>query len=265
MSNEQVDAFLKGESEPAPAEAPPPEPVVEAAPQPTPEPAPKPENDDDESIPAAQEGDPVVPRRALEDERHKRQSWVEKASRAEAERDMLAKQLEEFKKAAAAPPPVAPLAPIDLATDPEGYHRRNLEAHLNAQLNNSEMLVRDKLGDAVVDAAAAEFQEAAKADLSLYGKLYQQKHPYAWMIKEVERQRLQREVGDDPVKWRDAERERIRKEMEAERAEAAKPPVSPVAGLPPSLANVRSASPRNAPAFSGDQSLDDILSLRRKK
>lgn len=261
--SDQIEAFLKGT--PAPDE---PQPVEQAAPEPEAKPAETPApkvEDDDEPLPEAREGEPVVPRRALEDERHKRQDWKEKATRAEVERDMLAKQLEELKKAPPAPPPAAaPLEPIDPSVDPEGYHRRNMAAHLNAQLNNSELLIRDKLGDAAVDAAVAEFKEASQNDPTLFSKLYQQKHPYAWLMKEVDRMRLQREVGDDPEKWRAAEREKMRKELEAE-ITAKAPPVSPVAGMAPSLATVRSAAPRNAPAFSGPPSLDDILQQKRAR
>ena len=256
--SDQLEAFLKGNSEPASAvETPPAEPVVETPAQPPPEPAPKPEPDDEEPIPAAAEGDPVVPRRALEDERHKRQSWVEKASRAEAERDMLAKQLEELKKA---PPPQVreERPPIDPSKDPHA-------ALLNERLNISEMLARDKLGDEKVDLAVGEFEAASRADPTLVQRAFAQRSPYHWIVQEMERQRVQREMGDDPVKWQEGERARIRAEIEAERAKADEPKVSPVAGLPPSLASVRSASPRNAPAFTGDQSLDDILGQRAKR
>ena len=70
--------------------------------------------------------------------------------------------------------------------------------------------------------------------------------------------RLQREIGDDPAKWREAERQRLREEMAAE-AKPQAAPVSPVANLPPSLANVRSAAARGAPAFSGPPALSDIF------
>jgi hypothetical protein len=66
-----------------------------------------------------------------------------------------------------------------------------------------------------------------------------------------------RDLGDDPAAYR----ERIRAELAAEMANgtAPMPPVSPAAGLQPSLANVRSAAPRGAPAFSGPPSLGDIV------
>jgi hypothetical protein len=171
---------------------------------------------------------------------------------------MLAKQLEEIKKA---PPPQVqrePMAPIDPAQDPQGFVARIQSVMLNERLNTSELLLRKELGSDKVDAAIADFKQAADTDQTLYGKLYAQPDPYGWMAKEVERMRLQREIGDDPAKWREAERQRLREEMAAE-AKPQAAPVSPVANLPPSLANVRSAAARGAPAFSGPPALSDIF------
>ena len=107
----------------------------------------RPQPDDDPEPGEAEPGQPVVPRRAYETERQKRQNWVERASKAEAERDMLAKQLEEARKA---PPPVTTppqaLEPIDPARDPEGYTRRVRGVVLNERLNTSEMLALEKHG-----------------------------------------------------------------------------------------------------------------------
>lgn len=271
MSESQLDAFLgKDDSEPAPvADTPPP--TSDHPPESEPkesEPAPKVEDDEeDDGLPKAES----VPFKAYEAEKRGRRDWKEKATRAEVERDMLAKQLEELKKAPP-PPPTArePLPPIDPAQDPQGFVARIQSVMLNERLNTSELLLRKELGAEKVEAAIAEFKQAAEADPTLYGKLYQQNDPYGWMAREVERMRLQREVGDDPVKWREAERERIRQEIEAERSAQPTTPVSPVAGLPPSLATVRSAASRSAPTDTGDMSLDDLVkdiraaSVRRK-
>lgn len=264
MATEELDAFLKGDAEPAPApEAPPPAPETSPPPptEPPPPEAPKSEDDDGEP-PTPVDGEAVVPRRALEDERHKRQDWKVKATRFETEAAELRKQLEELKKPPPAAPPAArePLPPIDPSVDPQGYHARTQQVMLNERLNMSEMLMRSQIGDDKVDAAVAEFKTAAEADPTLYGKLYQQANPYGWMAKEVERMRLQREIGDDPAKWREAERARIREELAAEQPETPQPPArSAIANLPPSLASVRSAAPRSAPTYSGPPSLDDIL------
>ena len=82
--NPQLDAFLADnaaqEAPAAPAAPTPPEsPPAEAKPSATPTAPAKaketPEPDEDTEPPAPQLGEAVVPRRALEDERHKRQDW----------------------------------------------------------------------------------------------------------------------------------------------------------------------------------------------
>jgi hypothetical protein len=197
----------------------------------------------------------------LEDERHKRQNYVAQAAKFEAERDMLAKQLEELKRA---PLPQAQpqYQPIDPAQDPQGYHARIQGVLLNERLNMSELLLRKELGAEKVDAAIAEFRQHAEADPRLYGQLYQHPDPYGWMAGEVERLRLIRKVTTDPAGY-EAE---LRAKWEAEANEGsngqAPPRVSPAAKLPPSLANVRSALPRSSGAYTGPQSLDDILGQR---
>ena len=101
--NAQLDAFLFGAPEPEPQQAPPVESTPPAEPPKGPPEPPVVEPDDDGDPPEPSPGEPVVPRRALEDERHKRQNYVAQAAKFEAERDMLAKQLEELKKAPAPP------------------------------------------------------------------------------------------------------------------------------------------------------------------
>jgi len=264
--NTQLEAFLSGAPEPEPQQAPPaaPEPKAPEPPkEPPAAPTPKPDDDDAEP-PEATPGEPVVPRRALEDERHKRQNYVAQAAKFEAERDMLAKQLEELKKA---PPQAQPQAqpqyqPINPAEDPAGYHARLQGALLNERLNVSELLLRKELGAEKVDAAIAEFKQHAERDPRLYSQLYQQTDPYGWMAQEVDRLRLIREVTTDPAGYE----AKLRAKWEAEAADSGNgqqaPRVSPVANLPPSLANARSALPRSSAAFTGPQSLDDILGQR---
>jgi hypothetical protein len=65
--------------------------------------------------------------------------------------------------------------------------------------------------------------------------------------------RLHEEIGTDPAAYE----QKLRAKWEAERG--ADPLVSPVANLPPSLANARSSAPRGMNGFSGPPSIDDIL------
>ena len=266
----QLDAFLKGGN---PEEGnPPPEPE---APRPAPEATPDsggggakdkppvttkavptpPEPDDDPEPGEAEPGQPVVPRRAYETERQKRQNWVERASKAETERDILAKQLEEARKVpppAAAPPQA--LEPIDPARDPEGYTRRMRGVVLNERLNTSEMLALEKHGKEAIDAETEYFKKRTEADPRLWNELYAKPHPYQWMIDSNATARLHEEIGTDPAAYE----AKIRAKIEAERG-AGPPPVSPAAGLPPSLANARSAAPRGTNGYAGPMSMEDIL------
>jgi hypothetical protein len=270
-----LDAFLKGGNpEDGGGPAPPAERPPEAAPDgggsggkdkpPTarvtvPEPSPKatPEPDDDAEPGDPEPGQPIVPRTAYEKERARRQNWVERASRAEAERDALAKQLEDAKKGPPPPPP-QPLPPIDPATDPEGYTRRMRGVVLNERLNTSEMMAMDKHGKEKIDAETEYFKKRGEAEPRLWGELYSQPHPYQWMIDNNATARLHEEIGTDPAAYE----ARLRAKWEQEKG--ADPPVSPVAGMPPSLANARSSAPRGMNGFSGPPSLDDIFTRPKR-
>jgi hypothetical protein len=271
-SPSQLDAFLKGGN---PPEATPPTstdggkpPATPEAPKPTTEAAPAkdaapakpaatPDPDDDAEPGDPEPGQPIVPRTAYEKERQRRQNWVERASRAEAERDALAKQLEDAKKGPPPPPP-QPLPPIDPATDPEGYTRRMRGVVLNERLNTSEMMAMDKHGKEKIDAETEYFKKRGEAEPRLWGELYSQPHPYQWMIDNNATARLHEEIGTDPAAYE----ARLRAKWEQEKG--ADPPVSPVAGMPPSLANARSSAPRGMNGFSGPPSLDDIFTRPKR-
>ena len=264
MAENELDAFLGGGGEPAP----------EAPPAPAPEPQEQEQPDEDEgdaapeqdegedAAPAPKPGERTVPLAALE---KVRQDWKEKAVRAETERDELRRQLEEAKRVAQQPPQqYQQPPPLDPVQNPEAFVERVQQVVLNERLNASEMMLRREIGAEAVDAAIAEFKQAAQADPSLFPKLYQQSDPYAWMAKQVEVLRVQREIGDDPAAYR----ARLRAEIEAElaaRGDAPLPPqapVSPAARLPPSLANARSAAPRSNGAWSGPTPLSELFPTR---
>lgn len=291
MAREQLEAFLTGatpEAETATVvEDPPAEPTGETEAEVS---TAKPDGvqqreaaDDDREPPAPLEGQPVIARRAYEDERRKRQDWRERATRAEAERDLLRRQMEEAKAAppaAAAQPSPQPapqqLPPIDLVADPQGFiqrvyqvlvaERNELEHKLlNDRLNHSEASLRDKLGDETVDKYVDDFQEFAKQDPSLWGKLYSQRNPYRWVQREIDRQRLHRDVGNDP----EAFKAKLRAEWEAEQQRAATPSAGtngtrPAPRLAPSLATARSVAGRSDVGFSGPPSLDDVIARPTK-
>ncbi len=282
MANTQLDTFLadgaaEAGAQPAPAPEPKAAPVEstpapktdtkapEAASKPAEKTAPEP---DDTEPPEALAGEPVIPRRAYEDERRKRQDYKAQAARAEGELAALKKQLEDGKRAAEAPPPppqpqYQPPPMPDFNSDPHGfmqaYAAREEQKRLNDRLNTSELFVADKIGREKLDAYVQDFKQMAQADPALYQKLYAQAHPYGWLQGEVDRLRLLRDVGDDPAAYRAKIEAEARARWEAERGQTEQPaPVSPAAGLQPSLATARSAGARNE-VWSGEPSLEELV------
>lgn len=251
-----LNDFLKGNAEDEPvAETPPvetPEPVAEAT-------APEPEAKTEDEPPASTDGR-TVPLAALEKVRAERADHKERAARFEGELAEVRRQLEEAKRG----PAIQPQAPqpINPVENPEGFVERIQQVVLNERLNTSELMLRKELGAETVDAAIAEFQAAAKADPSLFPKLYSQPDPYAWMHKQVERIRAQAEIGDDPAAYRAKLEADLRAKWEAEQGAAPVAKVSPAAGLAPSLANARSAASRSAPTFTGPTPLEDLFPTR---
>ena len=265
-----LDSFLKGgnppeEAAPAPLErAPEPAPAKEApvAKAPAKEPAKAtPEPDDDAEPGDPEPGQAIVPRTAYEKERARRQNWVERASKAEAERDMLAKQLEDAKKPPPESTPPRAMEPIDPVRDPVGYTRRVQGVMLNERLNTSEMMAVDKHGKEKIDGEVAYFQNRAKSDPQLFQKLYSTPHPYQWMIDDNATARLHEEIGTDPAGYE----AKLRAKWESERGADAAPPVSPAAGMPPSLAGARSAAPRTTNGFAGPPAFEDNLKRPEKR
>jgi hypothetical protein len=263
-----LDAFLKDGTQPAaepatPAATEPPPAASEAAAAPeTPtDPQAAPASPDAPETPSQPDGAATpqpgdtrtVPLDALEGERRQRQDWKERAVKAETEAAALRKDLEAARTAPAPPQQMPNLPPIDPAQDPQGYHARIQSTLLNERLNMSELVARQALGPERVDALITEFQAAAKDDPALYAKLYAQPHPYGWLAEQVERIQLAR----DPAAYK----ARLRTEWEAEKAAQATlgVPISPAAGLQPSLAGVRSAAARSQPAFTGPPSLEDVV------
>jgi hypothetical protein len=258
--SDEMDAFLKGkaEAEPAPeAEAPP---EQEAAPEAEAPPEAEPEG---EGEPQQQTRDGrTVPLAALEGERKARQDWKDKAARAETERDELRKQLEEIKRQAEQARQ-APQQP-QLTPEQEQFERlaeiaaqRVEERNLNNRLNRSEQAARAKHGPDAVDAAVNEFKRAMQANPQIQSLLYQQDDPYGWLIEQAQHVKDVTEFTSNREAFLARERERWLAEQAAQ--QPAPQRVSPAAGMAPSLANVRSAAPRGAPAFSGPTPMGDLL------
>lgn len=290
--NQALQAFVRDNVQaeaPEPAQPPP----TPRAPEPPPE-APKPsqppqtpptkapeqpkaeEPDEDEALQHVQGGDNrTVPFSALEKVRN---DWKSKAAAEKAKADLLAQQLEDIRRQQQAPPPppqpeVFLQPPPDFQTDPQGYIQtlvaNQQRVMLNERLNTSEAIVADRIGAEELTKYVDEFKQHAAKEPVLWGKLNTQPHPYAWMVKEVDRLRAHSEIGDDPAAYRARvaaeERAKWQAELEASQQQVQQA-VSPAAGLPPSLATARSVASRSAPVWTGPESDEDVVnSIRNRK
>lgn len=193
-----------------------------------------------------------MPVTALRDERRKRQDLERK----------LAEYEQQVQRAQAPPPPQRP----DLFEDPDGA----LE-HIQTQFRQE--LTRQRLDMSVTMAksqhddypeAEAAFVAAVHANPGLYDQMMADPHPAGFAYRVGQQVMALREIGPDPVAYR----ERVRKEYEAElRQGQPEQPADrspPRQSLPPSLAGGRDTSGRFAPAWGGPPSLKDILAPRRK-
>lgn len=200
--------------------------------------------------PPASEQAPMVPLKALEEERKGRQDWKEKAIRFEEELKHLRSSQGQQPSSQQQQQP----APAMLTYE---------NALLNERMNMSEMMVRQQHGDADVDGALEVFQKAVQENPALGAQLAQQRHPWQFMFDQAKRIQAMSEIGSDPAAYRQKVRDEILAELQQQGAAspaqpvAAAAPAAPV--IPKSLATARSAAPRTAQAWTGPTALTDIL------
>lgn len=246
MSNENqdLDDLLSGDEGDVQAEAPrapEPETVAETGEKPS------------EAAPPAVATPPIesepdlVPRKAILDERRKRQ---------ELERKI--KEMEERLTAR----PVEPQPQPDWITDPETA-ARSLEEQMQLRLYQtavyqSETIMRRQHED--YDDVAAVFAEAAREDPNLAMQVYRHPFPAEFAYQYGRKLKLMQEIGDDPEAYRAKLEAEIRAKLTGEPStQAASRPVKS-APVPRSLARDVSQQPRNSRGqFDGPAPLEDIL------
>lgn len=235
------------------------EPVETEKPEAKTEPDPKAdtgEKDDAKAPPAKAENDQtekVVPIKALEDERHKRQELERRIAQIEQ-----AKQPED-------PEP-------DQWEDPEGHkawrHRQDERRDLNTRqmlfqerCNVSEMLVRSSVGAEKYDAAYAAFVEAVEENPAIRVQLSAQANPAQFAYDVGQRHLMLKEIGSDPDAYRAKLKAEILAELKPAKAEDKQPEAKPEPepDLPKSLAGEKSAAGRKGPAWGGPTPLSEIL------
>lgn len=214
--------------------------------------------------PIERDAAPHVPRKALEDERRKRQELerqlaeYQKATQPQPRQQqpqqhqdapgITQEELEKlwWENPAQAARIVQHLAAQDAIAH---AHRQAEWAVLNRELNRSEKRARSKHGDEIVTAAA---QEALK--LGKEAEFREEDDPYEALVSWYSD--LQAARNPQALK------ERLRAELMAEMgiASPTQAPAKPAAKVPRSLASVASSQPRDERGrFNGPSSLEDIL------
>lgn len=192
---------------------------------------------------------PLVPRKALEDERRKRQDYE--------------KRLADLERKLQAPPPqqAKPQAPApDWYVEPEAaaqqMHREFQYQIFETRLSLGEEIVGQNPGYA--DAKTA-FVEAAQADPSLLQRMVRHHNPAKFVFEEGRKLQAMREIGDDPLSYKQRLEEEFKAKYLGQSQPATQPPKAPA---PKSLAGTTSTARDPQGRFaspSGPASLEDIL------
>jgi len=277
------ELFDETEQEPTtPAEATPDGTPATAAPAHADQGEPTSEDAPPASDPSQVPAEAMVPRKALEEERKKRQKWEKEAAEAAAFRervpqyeaqlrDMQAReqQWQEWARQvqAAQQQPDQP----DPLSDPQAYMAvmqqqvSTLLEQRNAEIAHHMWVTKVEASQDAMravhkdyDEVETVFAEAMKADPTLQHKLRMAPSPARFAYEEGKRIKLLQEIGNDPEKYIEA---KLAERLKAAQA-AASSPTTPTQTAPPprSLAGVPSSAPRNAGAvWNGPTPLEDIL------
>ncbi|MCB0133562.1 MAG: hypothetical protein KDD75_00440 [Caldilineaceae bacterium] len=210
--------------------------------------------------PPVNEG-PSVPRKALEDERRKRQD--------------LERQLAELAKTVQQPQPNPqqqqqpvqqrrmPERP-DPWVDPEGAARYD-QMLFQHQLFETRVITSKELMRSIktdFDDVEKVFIEAASADPYLEHQLISHPMPAKFAYEQGRRIMLMKEIGDDPEAYKARVREELMAELAEQQPTQQVQPAAVAPGTPKSLATTASTQPRNKNgtfASGGPASLEDIL------
>tara|TARA_R110000751_G_scaffold307812_1_gene431839 strand:- start:25948 stop:26718 length:771 start_codon:yes stop_codon:yes gene_type:complete len=214
------------------------EPVQEQAvePEKAPDPEPKPEA-------KPEKAEQSVPLAAMLAERDRARDLEARLKAMEAERQ-----------------PKQPEKSPDVFDDPEAY-TKHVQAQIrqatdNVRLDVSEQAARSQFGDEAVDAAfSAMAPNGQLADRAAYQTIMSERSPYHALVKWHQKTEAMKEIGEDPNAWKTAQREAIRREIEAEMATKQ---VRNTPAPPPSLADQTSVG-NAAGAPTAKPSLRDII------
>ncbi|MDH2239076.1 hypothetical protein N5K27_22465 [Pigmentiphaga sp. GD03639] len=189
--------------------------------------------------PPASQDEPHVPRKALEDERRKRQQ--------------LEQELTHLRQSQQAAPPQDGQ---QQQVPPEIILQRQI---INERLNMSEMMLRQQHDD--VDVVIQRFEQEVQKNPALQAEVFRQTHPWKWAYDYAKRLSLMDEIGSDPDAYKTRVREQLLSELQQQQSQQPEhaSPAAEKPNLPKSLAGARSAGARSAPAWTGPTPLDSII------
>jgi hypothetical protein len=186
MEDEDFLAAVEADNANVPVEEPTPEPPVEAVPEPEAAPAepvqPEPASPFTPPVVEAKPDPGFVPITAMLDERERRQ-------KIEAELAQLR----------ASQPQQQPQKIPDMFEDPDGFQTYQAQvaqtATLNAKLDISEEMARDKFGDEAVDQARDWALQQSQTRPGFYQELMQQRNPYRYAVEQFRREQIASQVS----------------------------------------------------------------------
>jgi len=159
-----------------------------------------------------------------------------------AERDKWKALEAQIPKPQAAPPPVIGPAP-DVFADPEGFQAWNDQRIVNATLNISEVMAREKYGEELVDAAKSWATEQFQTRPGFAQEVLSKPHPYGFAVQQYQMNQSVSQLGGDP--------ERIKAFLAWEQAQSAQQGAAPAVPPPPQERPPKSIA--NAPSAGGTQ------------
>jgi hypothetical protein len=224
--------------------------------------------------PQDDDGAPMVPRAALEDERAKRRKYTDELADVRRQFGEFQSQFTGFMQAFQAqqrptqqPQPQQP-AP-DFFEAPDQYLAHQLQPVQQAIVEQREqfsrMMATEKFGEEAVNTAYSTIAQRINAgDRNAAFELQRimsSPHPYGSLVNWHQQQATLQEIGSDPAAYK----AKLRAEWEAEMGQQGQPAPSPQQGgqqpqaMPSSFTQTRSAGPRTTPQWSGPKPLSDIM------
>lgn len=198
---------------------------------------------------------PTVPRKALQDERSKRQALEEQVQ-------TLQRQFQQFQN----PPPPAP-EPVSVFDDEAGWEQQFGQTVVNKAVNQATLFARMDMSEMLARQAHPDFADkkpaivAAMEDPGLRQKALADPHPWDFAYNYVVNQERMLELSAVNVTDLEAKlRAKIEAEFAAKGQEALT--ASLPAGVPPSLSQERNVGTRQGPAWAGPAPLADLLNRR---